>query len=110
MVLSKFWTLTVWRATSMTSPSAPQEGTSTQSPTWIMLLLVSWIDATRDMIVSLNTNIITAVRPAAYCKKPHGASPNIRAMAQIEPMMVTKILASWTNPLIGRLRDSVLRE
>ena len=61
IVLSQFWTLTVWSATSITSPSAPYFGISIQSPTWIMSLPVSCTEATSDRIVSRNTSSSTAV-------------------------------------------------
>ena len=61
IVLSKFLIFTVCNAMSITSPSALSFGISTQSPSRTMSLLAICTLATRDSIVSLNTNIRTAV-------------------------------------------------
>ena len=72
IVLSQFWTLTVWRATSITSPSAPYLGISTQSPTWTMLLLVIWMLATKLRMVSLKISSSTADKAPMPLRKIHG--------------------------------------
>ena len=60
IVLSKFWILIVCRATSITSPSAPYFGISTQSPIFTMSLLVICRLATTDRIVSRKMRSSTA--------------------------------------------------
>jgi len=60
MVLSQFCTLTVFKAMSMTKPSAPACGISIQSPTRSMSLSPSCTPATKERMVSLNTSISTA--------------------------------------------------
>ena len=62
IVLSQFCTLTVCKAISITSPSAPYSGTSIQSPLLIMLFWPICTDAIKDKIVSWKTNNRTAVR------------------------------------------------
>ena len=64
VVLSKFFTFTVVRVISSTIPFAGVEGTTIQSPLLIILLLFSFIPATKPSIVSLKTNIrIAEVAP-----------------------------------------------
>ena len=60
MVLSKFCTLTVCRAMSMTSPSALSWGISIQSPTRMMSLLEICTLATRESRVSWKISSSTA--------------------------------------------------
>jgi len=59
-VLSQFCTLTVCSAMSLTKPSALACGISIQSPMRSMSLDVSWVLATSDSSVSLNTSSSTA--------------------------------------------------
>jgi len=70
IVLSKFCTLIVCSAMSITSPSAGALGIVIQSPTRTMSLELSWIEATSDRIVSLNTRISTA----AIAPRPDSSS------------------------------------
>ena len=60
MVLSQFCTFTVFRAMSITSPSAPTWGISIQSPTRNRSLDDNCTPAVNDKMVSLNTSISTA--------------------------------------------------
>ena len=61
IVLSQFWILTVCRPISITSPSAPKFGISTQSPTRSMSLPAICMLATKPMIESLKTSRMIAV-------------------------------------------------
>ena len=60
MVLSQLRTLTVVKPISITAPSAPYFGISSQSPSFNISLAESCIPATRPRIGSLNTSINTA--------------------------------------------------
>ena len=61
IVLSQFWTFTVWSDISITSPSAPYSGTSIQSSKFIMSFWPIWTEATNESIVSWKTNKSMAV-------------------------------------------------
>ena len=81
IVLSQFWIWTVCRATSITSPSAPYCGISTQSPTRTMSLLLICRLATRDRIVSLKMRSSTAdMAPIPLTKIQGDLSSRIEAI------------------------------
>ena len=106
MVLSQFWILTVCRATSITSPSAPYWGISIQSPTLTMSFAVSCTLATRPRMVSLNTSS----RIAVIAPRPLSSSSGERSMTAATtitpPMTSTAICNSCATPLSGRSRDT----
>ncbi len=96
IVLSQFWILTVCSEMSMTSPSAPNCGSSTQSPTRTMSVELSWIEATSDRIVSLKISSRTAViapMPVSIC---HGSSRITAEIRTTVPMTCTRILPICT--------------
>ena len=61
MLLFQFWTLTVCRVISITSPFASYLGISIQSPSLTILFAVSWMPATNPSMESLKISEIIAV-------------------------------------------------
>ena len=96
MVLSQFCTFTVWSATSITSPSAPNWGISIQSPTRTMSLLVIWTLATSDRIVSRKINRITAVMAPMPERKMSGERSRRVARMSTVAMIDTTIFTTCT--------------
>ena len=106
MVLSKFCTLTVVRATSITSPSAPNFGISIQSPRATIRLAVSCTPATSPRMASLKISIITAVRAPSPLKISTGDFPMTEDTTKIAPAAKIKILTIWRKPLMGISRET----
>ena len=94
MVLSQFWTLTVCRAMSITSPSALAWGIDTQSPIRIMSLDMICTLATNDRIVSLKTSISTAAKAPSPERKTRGERFRSTAAATIPAAMYASRLST----------------
>ena len=101
MVLSQLRTLTVVRPISMTAPSAPYFGISSQSPSLSMSLAESWIPATRPRIGSLNTSIRTAAMAPRPLIRMAGDWPISSEITRIPMIMALTSFMPWNMPFSG---------
>ena len=95
IVLSKFWTLTVERFTSITVPSASDPFIVIQSPILTVSLTVIWILETKPSIVSLNTRIIIADNAPRDARKVPISLPVRTDRISIIPMNQRNIITTW---------------
>ncbi|MOA13996.1 hypothetical protein D3C78_1340710 [compost metagenome] len=93
-VLSQLRTFTVVRPMSVTAPSAPYFGISSQSPMLSMSLAESWMPATRPRIGSLKTSISTAV----IAPRPLSSSKGDFPISSETIMMPIRIAATSFRP------------
>src|SRR5690606_11944339 len=109
-VLSQFCTLTVCNAISRTKPSALDCGISIQSPMRSMSLDVSWVLATSDSSMSLNTSNSTADR-APSPEIIHSGERSSRMDSTSTVQIATRIsLLIWIYPLMDRVCARVVAE
>ena len=101
MVLSKFFTLTVFSVISITVPSAPYLGIEIQSSTRNISLADSWMPATNPRIVSLNTNIRMAADAPIPVKIVEGDSLIRMLINNITPTENKITCTIWTKPFSG---------
>ncbi|MOA11457.1 hypothetical protein D3C78_1314000 [compost metagenome] len=94
MVLSQFCTLTMLSAMSITKPSAPTWGISTQSPTRIMSFEPSCTPAVKDRMVSLNTSISTAdIAPRPDSSSRGERSSSVATMSTAATMKTSSLVS-----------------
>ena len=96
--LSQFNTFTVMSDTSVTVPFMPCESHTSQSPLRSMLLAESCTEATRPIIVSLNTNISTAAEAPMAVTIAVGSRPSIMLSPIITPMQIIIRRTIWNMP------------
>ena len=101
MVLSKLRTLTAFKVTSMTFPSAPYLFIVIQSPGRSISLADSWIPATNPKIVSLNTNMSIAAEAPNPAKRDTGDLLINTLMISIIPTKTMATCKICMNPFSG---------
>ena len=101
MVLSQLRTLTVVRPISITAPSAPYFGISSQSPSLSISLAESWIPATRPRIGSLNTSISTAAMAPSPLIRIAGDWPISSEIIRMPIIIAVTSLIPWNMPFSG---------
>lgn len=109
MVLSQLLILTVCSPMSITSPSAPYWGISTQSPTRSTSLPAIWRLATKPRIESLETSSRMAVMAPSPVNRPQGDLPIRVAMAKIARPSQSRILETWAYDERGLSRVALFR-
>ena len=87
IVLFQLRTFTLLTLISVTTPSAPFDGISIQSPGWIMSCAEIWIDATKPRIVSLNTSDMMAAEAPSPTSSWVGSLRSRIAMPIMPAMM-----------------------
>ena len=100
IVLSQFWTFTVVRVISVTSPSAPYCRTSIQSPGAIIRFAMSWMPATNPSKTSLKIKRRIAVSAPNPLRKYKGDLSSKRERTSIPEMKNNPIFRTWMKGLI----------